>query len=432
MAADGPIADASVPSAVPPPLSAFDESSLPWWARPFRALRHRDYRLYFLGQLVSLMGTQVQSAALMWLAHEMTGLNKWPAYIATAQILPTCLLGAWGGALADRLPKRALIMATQTAMMFLALLLGFLVYANQLTPKYMLAISIVAGIVNAVDLPARLSFVMDMVGRADLVNAVALNSLLFNATRAAGPVIGGLMLEAIGAGPCFIANGLSFVAVIAALSLMGVSGAPRYKPRDRGGAGLAEGFRHIVEQPGLACVVVMTGMMALLGWPILVLLPGLASQELLLTSGGYTWLLGGFGFGACVAALALATFTARRWRGALLAGAVGSAAAGLFVLSLMRDLPPAVGCSAVAGFGLVLFSATSQSVVQLSTDEHNRGRVLAVWSAVFSGALPLGNWLAGKAADDLGVPDVLRLEAIGSVAAAVAVLVLLFVWKRAR
>src|SRR6516162_4147173 len=144
-------------------------SGLPWWAVPFRALRHRNYRLYFFGQLVSVTGSWVQTTALMWLAYRLTGRSQWPALILTAQILPTFLLGAWGGALADRVSRRALIFGTQAALLLLAVLLGGLVLAGHVTPWQLLAITVAAGIVNAIDLPARLSFVMDLVGREDLV-----------------------------------------------------------------------------------------------------------------------------------------------------------------------------------------------------------------------------------------------------------------------
>src|SRR5262249_41633257 len=178
----------------------------------FRSLRHRNYRLYFFGQMVSLVGSWMQTTALMWLAYELTRQSLWPALVPAVQVLPTFLLGAWGGALADRWPKRSLIFLTQAAFMALALVLAGLVLARAATPWQLLAVSVGWGVIQAVDLPARLAFVMDLAGREDVVNAVALNALLFNVARAVGPAVGGALLVWLGPGPCVLVNGLSYLA----------------------------------------------------------------------------------------------------------------------------------------------------------------------------------------------------------------------------
>jgi MFS family permease len=422
-------------------------TALPWWALPFRALRHRNYRLYFLGQLVSVTGSWVQTTALMWLAYRMTGRSQWPALIATAQILPTFLLGAWGGALADRVSKRTLILSTQSALLLLAMLLGVLVLAGHVTPWHLFAITLAAGIVNAIDLPARLSFVMDLVGRGDLVNAVALNSLLFNAARVVGPAVGGVLLTWLGPGHCFLMNGLSFVAVLAALARIDVSGRSPSPPRP-GLRALLHGWEHIARRPALACLVLMTGLISLFGWPFMALLPALADHTLgghttgpaappaeddpvaAAHGAGYSRLLVGTGCGALLAAFTLAASSSPRWRRAFLAGAVGAAATGLCGLALVGGMAWVTAGCALTGFGLVLFNATSQSMVQLSTDEHNRGRVMGIWSIIICGALPLGNQLAGYAADRWGVSPVLAGEGLACLASAAAVLALLAAWKR--
>jgi predicted MFS family arabinose efflux permease len=447
MVAEGTTTDA--PTALPSSEASPFLSELPWWALPFRALRHRNYRLYFLGQLISLVGSWVQTTALMWLAYRLTRQSQWPALVATAQMVPTFFLGAWGGALADRVPKRALIFSTQTALLVLAVLLGTLVLAGQITPWHLLAFSLAAGVVNAIDLPARLSFVMDMVGRDDLVNAVALNSLLFNAARVVGPAVGGLMLIHLGPGHCFLVNGLSFVAVLVALALMDVNGTSR-SPARRGLRALLDGWGYIARRPTLACLMVMTGLISMFGWPFLTLLPALADpavvrDEAVVTAAltesdpgaaahgeGYSHLLVGTGCGALLAAFALAALSGPRWRRPFLAASVIAAAAGLYGLSLVQDmLPAAVGC-AVTGFGLVLFNATTQSMVQLSTTDDNRGRVMGIWSIIICGALPLGNLAVGRGADKWGVSPVLAAQGVACLASAVAVLMLLAVWKRRR
>jgi len=203
----------------------------------FRALRHRNYRLYFIGQLVSVTGSWMQTTAVTWLAYELTHQSKWPALVMAAQMLPTFFLGAWGGALADRLPKRSVIFATQAAFMALALLLAGLVFGGTIDRWQLLVITAAAGLVQAVDLPARLSFVNDMAGRDDLMNAVALNSLLFNVARLLGPALAGLLLPQLGAGACFLVNGLSYLAVLWALSRMDVVGSAPHADNGRGAGG---------------------------------------------------------------------------------------------------------------------------------------------------------------------------------------------------
>jgi len=443
------VAEGSTAAAAPESTSSEDSpllSALPWWALPFRALRHRNYRLYFFGQLVSVIGSWVQTTALMWLAYRLTGQSQWPALIATAQILPTFFLGAWGGALADRVSKRALIFTTQAALLLLAVLLGGLVLSGHVTTWQLLAISLAVGVVNAIDLPARLSFVMDMVGREDLVNAVALNSLLFNAARVMGPAIGGLMLTRLGPGHCFLINGLSFFAVLAALALMDVSGTSRSPPRP-GLRALLDGWGHVARRPALACLMAMTGLISLFGWPFLTLLPALADSTLagqgtalteapgadaLEHGAGYSQLLVGTGCGALLAAFTLAAFSGPRWRRPFLIAAVAAAAAGLCGLALVREMVAAVAGCAVVGFGLVLFNATSQSMVQLSTNDDNRGRVMGIWSIIICGAMPPGNLCVGWGADTWGVSPVLAGEGLACLASAVAVLALLVVWDRVR
>jgi predicted MFS family arabinose efflux permease len=287
---------------------------------------------------------------------------------------------------------------------------------------------------------------MDMVGRDDLVNAVALNSLLFNAARVVGPAVGGLMLLHLGPGHCFLVNGLSFVAVLVALARMDVNGTSP-TPARPGLRALLDGWGHVVRRPALAGLLAMTGLISLFGWPFLTLLPALADRtadgNVVATAAeddpaaaahgeGYSHLLVGTGCGALLAALTLAALSGPRWRRAFLATAVAAAAAGLCGLALVRDMLPAVAGCAVTGFGLVLFNATSQSMVQLSTTDENRGRVMGIWSIIICGALPLGNLMAGRGADTWGVAPVLAAEGLACLLSAVVVLAPLAMWARRR
>src|SRR5262245_7828588 len=388
----------------------------------FRALRHRNYRLFFLGQMVSVVGSWMQLTALMWLAFHLTGTSRWPALVAAAQLIPCFLLGAWGGALADRWPRRALIFQTQTALLVLALALAALTFAGTATVWHLLAIAVASGVVNAVDLPARLAFLVEMVGKEDLVNAVGLNSLLFNIARAAGPALGAWVLPQWGPGACFLLNALSYLAVLAALARMRVAAPLNTRPR--GGLSLLAGFRYVAAHSGLRLLLPLTAAMSLFGWPLLALLPALARNHLRAHEGGYSAMLSAIGVGALIAALLVASFGSIRRRRAFLGAGVGIAAAALLGLSLAPDLVTAVTCCGLVGGGLILFFATSQAVFQLSAGDDNRGRIMGIYSLVLSGANPLGNLLAGPAADRWGELLVLRVQAVAMLAVTGLVLAL--------
>ena len=416
-----------------------------------------------------MTGSWAQSAALTWLAYELTHESIWPSLVGAMQVLPTFVLGVWSGSLADRWPKRPLIFLAQAILLLLAVLLGVLVLSGRVTsPWPLLAVAIAAGIVNAIDLPARLAFVIDMVGRDDLPNAIALNSLLFNTARAVGPAVSAVMFYLAGrgetgqtaAGVCFLLNGLSFVAVLLALAWMDLP-APLQQPTlprgvsRRGGSGsLWAGFRYLGQHPPLILLLVLSGAMSLFGWPILSLLPAVADQRLGASTGGYAWMLSAIGGGALIASLLVASFNAlvrNRW---FLAGGVSLSATALVGLATARSLPLAVGCCVVVGCGLILFFPTSQAIMQLSSDDHIRGRVMGIWSMILSGAHPLGHLLAGRAADrwldqcsldDMlmrllavqpgercGVPLVLALMGLGIAGAAAVVLVLALTWRGRR
>ncbi len=383
------------------------QSRFHWHTDTFRALRHRNYQLYFFGQFVSVTGSWAQSAALTWLAYDLTKELSWPARVGAMQVLPTFLLGAWGGSLADRWPKRPLIFVAQAMLLFLALLLGTLVLFGQATPWLLLTVAAAAGIVNAIDLPARLSFVIDLVGREDLPNAIALNSMLFNLARMLGPIVSGVLFAVAGGGRtgqnaaavCFLLNGLSFVGVLFALAWMDLPPALVGRAHAKGRDSLGEGFRYVGRHPRLMLLFLLSGAMSFFGWPILSLLPAVADQRLRGSADCYAWLLSAIGGGAGIASLLVASFGSRLPRRWFLAAGVTLASSSLLVLASARSLPLAMTCCAFLGCGLILFFPTSQAIVQLNSADRMRGRVMGIWSMVLSGAYPLGHLLAGHAAD---------------------------------
>ncbi len=347
----------------------------------------------------------------MWLAYDLTHQSTWAALVTAAQILPTFLLGAWGGALADHWPKRTLIFWTQVSFTMLAFLLAFLVFIDAISPWSLLAISLANGIVQAIDLPARLAFVIDLVGRDDLTNAVGLNSLLFNGARTAGPAIAGYVLWAVGPGLCFLANGISYVPLLLALLAMDVAGHST-RPASRGQPSVAAGFRFLLRQRQLAFLVALAGMVSLCAWPFLTLLPAFATHVLAVEERGFGQLLSATGCGALVAALVVASCGTERRQGSFIGAAIGLISVALVGLAVSTRLAPATAACAAIGFGLILFLATVQSAVQLGAGDHNRGRVMGIWAMILSGAVPLGNLLSGPAADYWGEARVLAVQGL--------------------
>lgn len=393
----------------------------------FRSLRHRNYRLYFLGQFVSFVGSWMQSAALMWLMYDRTGDPRWPSWLLVAQIGPTLVLGPWGGGLADRYPKRNLIFITQSGFLVQAVILTVLLAVNLAPPGLILGLMVVNGVIQAVDLPARLAFVTDLVPREDLINAVGLNSLLFNSARAIGPALAAVVFviaaavaphlpgadpTTLGAVACFAINSASFVAVLFALLGIAVPGDPTATRPPRASA--LDGIRYLWHHSTMGGLVLLTLVLCIFGWPLMTLLPAYTRLQLGQSEQTYSLLVSAVGAGALVAALTTATFgTKERRKQFLIAGAAITAAGLLSVALAGRVLVAAGGCAAV-GFGLILYLSTGQSTLQLAVPDDRRGRVLALWAMTLSASAPLGHLLAGQAATVFGVAEVLRAMAIGA------------------
>ncbi len=399
----------------------------------FRSLRHRNYRRYFFGQIVSFTGTWMQSAALMWLMYDLTGDPRWPSWLLVAQVGPTILLGTFGGGLADRYPKRRLILCTQAAFLCNAIILTFLAATGAAVPMLVLALMMVSGVVQAIDLPARLAFVPDLVPKEDLINAVGLNSLLFNSARAVGPALSGLMFlaaelmlplfpagtdsVAVGAVACFAFNSVSFVAVLLALRGITVTG-DATAGRSGEPASAWDGFRYLGANPLLGGLVMLTLVICVFGWPLITLLPVFTRLELQRNEKIYSLLVSMVGTGALFAAFATATFGNAARRGSFLVAGASACAIGLFLVSQAHSAwLAAIGC-AIAGFGLILYLATGQSTLQLAVPDAKRGRVMALWAITLSASAPLGHLMAGQAVTAFGVRPVLLGMAAGVAASA--------------
>ncbi|MFZ5428434.1 MAG: MFS transporter [Thermodesulfobacteriota bacterium] len=371
----------------------------------FRSFRHRNYRLFFWGQLGSLTGTWMQSTAQGWLVYRLTGSSFWLGLVSFCALLPVLLFSLAGGALADRFPKRTILLAVQTAAMIQAVALAWLTLAGDVQVWQIMALAVCLGLANAVEIPTRQSFLVEMVGREDLHNAIALNSTSFHLARVLGPSLAGLLVALIGEGPCFALNALSFLAVLWSLAAMRFEratthGAPR--------AGLKE---HVKEGVCFACrtplvreVLAVVALASLMGVSTLVLLPVFAGDVFARGPEGLGILTASSGFGSMAGALAMAC---RRGATGLRGIAVASLA-GLGACLLLFALAPSFWAAAFflapCGFCLMALVASCNTMVQLTTPDGLRGRVMSVFSTLYLGMAPFGSLLAGSMAQWMGAP----------------------------
>jgi MFS family permease len=370
----------------------------------FRALRQPNFRLYWSGQLVSLAGTWMQSVAQGWLMHRLTASAFMLGLLSFAQFIPVLPLALWAGVIADRVDKRRLLLLTQSLMLVQATVLALAVSTGVIQPWMLLALALAHGCVNTFDLPARQSFVIELTGREDLSNGIALNSAAFNAARIVGPSIAGLILASLGEAACFWLNAVSFVAVIAALLALRLP--PREGPPETRsfGATLVEGLQYAWRTRSLRNLLVMLAVCAGLGFQYNVLLPVYTRDLLKAGPQAYGALLASFGVGSLIAALRM---TARLDRWALrrhLQVGLTLAGIGFAGFAWVRVLPVMMLMGAVSGFGLILYVASTNVLIQMTTADEYRGRVMSLYTLMFLGTAPFGALLAGAIAQRFGAP----------------------------
>ena len=375
----------------------------------FRALRIRNYRLYWLGQIVSLTGTWMQSTAQGWLVLELTHSPLAIGLVTTFQFLPTLLFSLFGGVIADRLPKYRLILITQMAALLQAVLFTLLVGsgATQLWQIYLLALAI--GIINALDMPARQSFVAELVGRELLPNAVALNSLLFNSARVIGPGLAGVLIAQVGLTPAFGLNAVSFLAVIGGLLLMRPREFQAMPPPGRGSllTGIREGLAYTWRTPNVMLIMIVMAFVGTFGYNFTVVLPLLAGFVLHTDAMGFGTLSAALGIGSLLGALTIA-YTGQVSVRRLLFGA-----AAFSVLLGFTAVVPVFGVAVVLlvalGFAGIMFTTSANTLLQLAVPDALRGRVLSLYWMLFAGSTPVGALLIGTLSKVLGVPETLGL-----------------------
>jgi len=377
----------------------------------FSALYFRDFRLFWLGQLISLSGTWMQSVAQGWLVYSLTKSPFYLGIVAAASTLPILLFTLIGGIAADRFRKRNLIILTQVLSIIPALILGILTDLNIITVYQVIALAFFLGTVNAFDMPARQSFLAEMVGKGHLLNAIALNSAAFNGARIIGPVIAGLTIAYMGLPACFYLNAASFVAVIIALSMMKIKGEITASSkgffRD-----VSEGLHFIKEQKDILYLIILISVFSLFGIPFTSFLPVFAEETFHAGAKGLGLLVSATGLGAFSAAVIIAVKgdIENKWRYMSVAGLCFSLA--LLAVSISKVFWLSLILLIFTGWGIVSFLATANSFIQLSTPDNLRGRVISVYSLVFLGFTPIGNSIIGIAADSIGTTNAVAASSV--------------------
>jgi len=375
----------------------------------FRALGHRNYRLFFTGQLISVVGTWMQNIAQLWLVYRLTGSALLLGLVGFAGQIPVFIFAPVGGLFADRHSRHRIVIATQTASMLLALILAALTLMRQVRVWEVLVLAALLGLVNAFDIPARQSFIIEMVNSEDLINAIALNSAMFNGARILGPAVAGVMVAAIGEGWCFFSNGVSYIAVIAGLLLMHV--APReYAHRAISGLeSVIEGFRFVLRTGPICALLLLLGVVSVTGMPYAVLMPIFADRILHGGPRGLGVLMGATGVGALAATLTLAARRDVRGLGRWVLYASSGFGASLILFSFSRSFPLSVLLLLPAGYCMLLQMSSSNTLIQTMVPDELRGRVMAVYSMMFMGMAPFGALLAGAMAHRFGAPVTVAL-----------------------
>jgi MFS family permease len=373
-------------------------------SQTFASMRYPNYRLWFAGQLASLIGTWMQSTAQGFLVYELTHSPAYLGVVAFAAGIPSWLFTLYGGVVSDRVPRRTVLMLTQTAMMILALILAGLAFTHLVQPWHIVVLAFLLGVANAFDAPARQSFVLEMVDREDLSNAIALNSTMFNSATVVGPAVAGITYAAIGPAWCFLINAISFVAVIAALARMKIAPQPK---RARGPGALAElrrGLGYVRHEPTVRLLIGIAAFVSMVGMGYVALMPAWAVSVLGGNSATNGWMQSARGLGSLVSALMIASLGRFRWKGRLLTAGLITLPVVLILFSFVRSTPIALLLLVGAGWAFMALFNMLNALIQSTVPDDLRGRVLSIYSLSFFGLMPIGSLIAGEVASLVSEP----------------------------
>ena len=402
------------------------------WQAAGRALRHRNFQLFFGGQLISLVGTWMQTVAQSWLVYRLTGSGLLLGAVGFASQIPVFLVAPIGGITADRANRQRIVIATQTASMILAFILAALTLTGKVQVWHIFVLAALLGVVNAFDIPGRQSFLVDMVGKDDLMNAIALNSSMFNGARVIGPAVAGVLVARLGEGWCFFANAVSYIAVIAGLMMMRVHAPGRVSAKTSPWEHIIEGFQFVNRTAPIRALLILLGVVSVTGMPYVVLMPIFADK--ILHNGGQEFasligshdlgavrlgiLMGAAGVGALLGALTLAVRSGVKGLGRWVTVCCAGFGVSLILFAFSKSFWLSVALLLPVGYFIMLQMASSNTLIQVMVPDELRGRVMALYSMMFMGMAPVGALLGGALSDRLGAPMTVALGGIASVAGA--------------
>ena len=372
--------------------------------KTFSALRHRNYRLFFAGQLISLIGTWMQIVAQAWLVYQLTGSPFYLGIVSFAGAIPVLFLSLWAGVIVDRVPKRNLLIITQTGALLLAFFLSADVFLGWVQPWHIVIFAFLLGVVNAFDAPTRQSFVVEMVGREDLPNAIGLNSAIFQMARIIGPTIAGITLAVVGPAWCFFLNGLSFIAVIFGLSQMQVKSIVAPKKDTSSFAQMRQGLGYIRRNQIVRTLLGMVAIANVFAFGYSALMPAFAQDVLNSGPTGLGLLSASVGVGALIGALIVASQGNFQHKGRLLTMGNLFFPAMVLLFAASRFFPFSMLILVGAGLGFMIQNAMTNTLIQLAVPDDLRGRVMSVYMLVFQGFFPIGSLMAGTIAQNFGTP----------------------------
>jgi len=400
-----------------------DSKNLPAKSQPdrdfshaWRALRHRNFRLFFGGQSISVIGTWMTRVATSWLVYRLTGSALLLGTVSFAGQIPTFLLAPIAGVVVDRIDRRKVLVWTQALAMLQSLALAWLTLSDRITIGEVLALSAFQGLINAFDMPARQSFMVQMVeDRADLSNAIAINSSMVNMARLVGPSLAGLLIAVKNEGWCFLVDGISYIAVIISLLLMRVPSTQEQRARTSMLNQLKEGWTYVAGFVPIRSILLLFALLSLMGWPFMVLMPIFAAK--ILHGGPHTlgFLMGAVGVGSLASALSLVLRRSVRGLTRVIPVAAVIFGVGLIFFGLSHYLWLSMLMMLITGFGMMQGLTGSNTIIQTLVDENMRGRVMSYYTMAFVGMAPFGSLLAGAMAHAIGAPRTVIVSGVACI-----------------
>ncbi len=382
------------------------------WRDTFISLKYPNYRLWFFGQLVSLIGTWTQATAQGYLIYQLTKSPAYLGYVSFAAGLPSWIFTLYAGAIADRVPRRKLMVITQISMLVWAFILAILTFSHVIQWWHILILAFLMGISNAFDAPARQAFVLEMVAREDMTNAIALNSTMFNSAVVLGPAIGGLLYAWVGPGWCFTINAISFLAVIIALLLMKLKPVSMPRPTTNPWSDVREGMNYVAKTPAIRMLITNLFVITLFGMGVATLIPAWAVEVLKGDASTNGFLLASRGLGSLIGALAIASLGRFRFRGRLWTACSLLMPIMMIWFAYMRWLPASLLAMAGVGLTFMIVINLSNALVQTRIPDEMRGRVMGIYTLTFFGAMPIGSLITGWVAARIGEPVTVIFSAL--------------------